>query len=81
MKLILALILTTQMGCAFLVTAAGSFIGNLGARIITEEKKKPDHPEDEQASPSSVAPSKIIPNTRNPSQWQKKATNTSRSTL
>ena len=41
MKLILAIILVTQMGCSFLVTTAGSFIGNLGADIVEEKMNEP----------------------------------------
>ena len=36
MKLLLIIILVTQMGCSFIVTAAGSFVGNLGAGIVEE---------------------------------------------
>ena len=39
MKILLILILTTQMGCAFLISAAGSFVGNIGAKIVQEEIK------------------------------------------
>ena len=40
MKLILAIILTTQMGCSFITTAAGSFVGNLGAEWVEEKMKE-----------------------------------------
>ena len=40
MKLLLAIILTTQMGCAFVTTAAGSFVGNLGADLVEEKIKE-----------------------------------------
>jgi len=40
MKIILALILTTQLGCAFVITAAGSFVGNLGAEIAYDKLKE-----------------------------------------
>ena len=39
MKILLILILTTQMGCAFLISTAGSFIGNLGAELAHDEIK------------------------------------------
>ena len=34
---VLAILLTTQIGCAFVVTAAGSFVGNLGADMVEEK--------------------------------------------
>ena len=40
MKLILAIILATQMGCSFITTAAGSFVGNLGAELVEEKLKE-----------------------------------------
>ena len=40
MKLLLAIILTTQMGCSFITTAAGSFVGNLGADLVEEKMKE-----------------------------------------
>ena len=40
LKFILGLILITQVGCSFVVTAAGSFVGNLGADLVEEEIKK-----------------------------------------
>ena len=41
MKLVmLAILLTTQIGCAFVVTAAGSFVGNLGADMVEEKIKE-----------------------------------------
>ena len=40
MKFILGLILITQVGCSFVVTAAGSFVGNLGADFVEEEIKQ-----------------------------------------
>ena len=40
MKLLLVIILVTQMGCSFITTAAGSFVGNLGADIVEEKMKK-----------------------------------------
>ena len=39
MRLLLAIILVTQMGCSFVVTATGSFVGNLGAELVEEEVK------------------------------------------
>ena len=39
-KFILGLILITQIGCSFITTAAGSFVGNLGADIVEEKIKK-----------------------------------------
>ncbi len=40
MKLLLAIILTTQMGCSFITTAAGSFVGDLGADLAEEKMKE-----------------------------------------
>ncbi len=40
MRLLLAIILVTQMGCSFIVTAAGSFVGNLGAELVEEKLKE-----------------------------------------
>jgi len=40
MKLLLAIILVTQMGCSFVMTAAGSFVGNLGAELVEEDVKE-----------------------------------------
>ena len=40
MRLLLAIILVTQMGCSFITTAAGSFVGNLGADIVEEKLKE-----------------------------------------
>ena len=40
MKLLLAIILVTQMGCSFVMTAAGSFVGNLSAELVEEEIKE-----------------------------------------
>jgi len=37
---VLAILLTTQIGCAFVVTAAGSFVGNLGADMVEEKIKE-----------------------------------------
>ena len=39
MKLILCLILITQVGCSFIITTAGSFLGNVGADMVTEKMK------------------------------------------
>ena len=39
MKTLLIIILVTQMGCSFVMTAAGSFVGNLGAELVEEEVK------------------------------------------
>ena len=39
MKLLLCLILITQVGCSFVITTAGSFLGNLGADIVAEKMK------------------------------------------
>jgi len=47
MKIILTLILTTQIGCSFVITAAGSFVGNLGAEIA-HDKLKEEEKESEQ---------------------------------
>ena len=40
MKTLLIIILVTQMGCSFVMTTAGSFVGNLGAELIEEEVKE-----------------------------------------
>ena len=40
MKLLLFLILITQTSCSFVVSAAGSFVGNLGADLVEEEIKQ-----------------------------------------
>ena len=40
MRLLLAIILVTQMGCSFVMTAAGSFVGNLGAELVEEKLKE-----------------------------------------
>jgi len=34
------IIILIQMGCSFITTAAGSFVGNLGADIVEEKMKK-----------------------------------------
>ena len=36
----LVILLTTQMGCALITTAAGSFVGNLGAEWVEEKMKE-----------------------------------------
>ena len=40
MKFTLSLLLLTQVGCSFVGTTAGSFIGNLGADIVEEKMKE-----------------------------------------
>ena len=40
MKILLVIILVTQMGCSFVMTAAGSFVGNFGAELVEEEVKE-----------------------------------------
>ena len=40
MKILLVIILVTQMGCSFVVTATGSFVGNLGAALVEEKLKE-----------------------------------------
>ena len=40
MKLLLCLILITQVGCSFVITTAGSFIGNIGADLVEEKMKE-----------------------------------------
>ena len=40
MKFLLILIFITQTGCSFVVSAAGSFVGNLGADLVEEEIKQ-----------------------------------------
>ena len=55
MKMLLILMFTTQMGCAFLISAAGSFVGNLGAKIAHEEindKEKPNEQSDIHSDPA-----------------------------
>jgi len=42
LKFILGLILITQVGCSFVVTTAGSFLGNLGAEIAHDKMKDKD---------------------------------------
>ena len=37
------IIFATQTGCSFVVSAAGSLIGNLGADYIEEKIKEKDH--------------------------------------
>ena len=39
MKFILGLILLTQVGCSFIITTAGSFLGNVGADMAIEKMK------------------------------------------
>ena len=39
MKLLLCLILITQVGCSFITTTAGSFLGNLGADLVEKKMK------------------------------------------
>ena len=34
------IIIYTQIGCAFVSTTIGSFLGNLGAGMVMEEKEK-----------------------------------------
>ena len=40
MKFILCLILITQVGCSFITTAAGSFVGNIGADLVEEKRQE-----------------------------------------
>ena len=40
MRLLLAIILVTQMGCSFVLTATGSLVGNLGAELVEEKLKE-----------------------------------------
>jgi len=37
---ILIILLTTQTGCSFVVSAAGSFVGNLGAEFVEEKMRE-----------------------------------------
>ena len=37
MRLLLVIILATQIGCSFITTVAGSFVGNLGADLVEEK--------------------------------------------
>jgi len=39
-SLLLIILLTTQTSCSFIVTAAGSFVGNLGADMVEEKIKE-----------------------------------------
>ena len=39
-SLLLIILLTTQTGCSFVVSAAGSFVGNLGAEFAEEKIKE-----------------------------------------
>ena len=39
-KFVLGLILITQVGCSFVVTTAGSFLGNLGADLVEEKMEE-----------------------------------------
>ena len=48
MKFILCLILLTQVGCSFVITTAGSFIGNLGADLVEEKMKETKEDEKEK---------------------------------
>jgi len=41
-KFVLCLILITQVGCSFVVTTAGSFLGNLGADLVEEKIEETD---------------------------------------
>ncbi len=40
MKILLIAILMTQMGCSFVTSTAGSFIGNLGADLAYDKISK-----------------------------------------
>ena len=40
MRLLLVIILVTQMGCSFITTAAGSFVGNFSSYLVEEKMKK-----------------------------------------
>ena len=40
MKWILILIFITQIGCSFVVSAAGSFVGNLGSTLVEEKMRE-----------------------------------------
>ena len=40
MKFILGLILLTQVGCSFITTAAGSFVGNFSSYLVEEKIKE-----------------------------------------
>ena len=37
---LLIILLISQTSCSFIVTAAGSFVGNLGADLVEDELKK-----------------------------------------
>ena len=40
MRLLLVIILVTQMGCSFITTAAGSFVGNFSSYLVEEKIKE-----------------------------------------
>ena len=40
MRLLLVIILVTQMGCSFITTAAGSFVGNFSSYLVEENIKE-----------------------------------------
>tara|TARA_R100001244_G_scaffold56254_1_gene48004 strand:+ start:58 stop:234 length:177 start_codon:yes stop_codon:yes gene_type:complete len=44
------IIVYTQIGCAFVVTTAGSFLGNLGAELVMEELEE-DQKNNDKKSP------------------------------
>jgi len=46
---LLIILLTTQTSCAFVVSAAGSFVGNLGAEFAEEKMKEMEDKEKEDA--------------------------------
>ena len=42
MKLLLIFVFLTQMGCSVVQTAAGTFIGTLGAEVVKDELEEED---------------------------------------
>ena len=40
MRLFLIIILLTQTSCSFVVSAAGSFVGNLGSTLVEEKMRE-----------------------------------------
>ena len=49
MRWFLILIFLTQTSCSFVVSAAGSFVGNLGAEFAEEKMKEMEDKEKEDA--------------------------------
>ena len=43
------IIIYTQIGCAFVLNTAGSFLGNLGAKLVMEEIEKDQKTKDKKS--------------------------------